>query len=282
MSEAPFRVEIEDQVATVTLSRPDYSNSLTGEFWDQFPIALEKTWDASAVRAIVLAGDGKHFCSGIDTAFISKMVVPPAAEAGRQRVRVFIIGRKMQAVITSIANTPVPVIAAAQGACLGAGLDLFTACDLRYCTADAFFAIQEIQVGVADDIGALQRLPRLIPDGIAREMAFTGRKLTADRAKAFGLVSEVFETTEAMQLAVAKVAKEIAAKSPLAVWGSKQMLNYNYGHTTDDALHHAIMCGAAIFQPDDVLTSIDAMTQRQQPVYDDLIARPKSFADIGR
>jgi enoyl-CoA hydratase len=153
-------------------------------------------------------------------------------------------------------------------------------CDLRYCTADAFFAIQEIQVGVADDLGALQRLPRLIPDGIAREMAFAGRKLTADRAKTIGFVSEVFESVEVMRTAVAEAAREIAAKSPLAIWGSKQMLNYNEGHTVEDSLLHAIMCGAAIFQPDDVLSSLEAHMSHRTPVYDDLVSAPPSLSDI--
>lgn len=207
------------------------------------------------------------------------MVDPPVGESGRQRVRVSHIVQMFQSAISCLANIRVPVIATAQGACLGAGLDLFTACDLRYCTADAFFAIQEIQVGVAADIGVLQRLPRLIPDGIAREMAFTGRKVTAERAKAIGLVSEVFTSTDAMAKAVAEVAGEIATKSPLAVWGSKEMLNHNQGHTIEDSLRYAVMCGAAIFQPNDVHLGLNNH-RGERPTFEDLMANPESFQDL--
>jgi enoyl-CoA hydratase len=278
--ETTFKVDIADHVGTVTLSRAKFANSLPGEFWEKFPLAINALGGSSSVRTIVLAAEGKHFCSGIDTSFLSKIVTPPPAEAGRQRAHVFFVGQRLQAAIGCVSKVRVPVIAAVQGACLGAGLDLVSACDLRYCSADAFFAVQEIQVGVADDLGALQRLPRLIPDGIAREMAFTGRKLTADHAKTIGFVSEVFESVEVMRTAVAEVAREIAAKSPLAIWGSKQMLNYNDGHTVEDSLLHAIMCGAAIFQPDDVLSSLEAHKSHRVPVYDDLVSAPPSLSDI--
>jgi enoyl-CoA hydratase len=154
---------------------------------------------------------------------------------------------------------------------------MVTAADMRYCSADAFFVIQEINIGMTADVGTLQRLPKLIPDGVAREMAYTGRRMTAQRALEVGLVNEVFPTHEALVEGVLSIAGEIASKSPLAVWGSKEMLTYARDHSVADSLNHIATWQTGMFQPSDMVESFTARAEGREPVYPDLLGNPNEF-----
>ena len=167
-----------------------------------------------------------------------------------------------------------PVIAAIQGGCIGGGVDLVCAADMRYCTEDAFFCIAEINIGMTADVGTLQRLPHLIPQGVARELAYTGRRLSAQRALALGLVNEVFPNHDALIAGVLDVAKEIAAHSPLAVHGSKEMLNYARDHSVPDALNYMAAWQSGMFQPHDMLEEFAAKGDKRAPEFDELPPRP--------
>jgi enoyl-CoA hydratase len=164
----------------------------------------------------------------------------------------------------------IPVLAAIQGGCIGGGVDLISACDARYCTADAFFCIQEINIGLTADVGTLQRLPRLVPEGIVRELAYTGRRLSAARALQVGLVNEVYATQDALLAGVTQIAREIAEKSPLAVWGSKEMLNYTRDHSIEDGLNYIATWQAGMFFGGDMAEAFAAKQAGRAPQFQNL------------
>ncbi len=164
-----------------------------------------------------------------------------------------------------------PVLAAIQGGCIGGGVDLISACDIRYCSDDAFFCIQEINIGMTADVGTFPRLPQLIPQGVVRELAFTGRRLTARESLDVGLVNRVFPSHDALVAGVLEVARAIAERSPLAVWGSKEMLNYARDHSLADGLDYIATWQTGMFQPTDMLEAFAAKSEGRPPAYPDLL-----------
>jgi enoyl-CoA hydratase len=183
----------------------------------------------------------------------------------------------LQDSFTALEQARMPVLAAIQGGCIGGAVDMISACDLRYCSADAFFVIQEINLGMTADVGTLQRLPKIIPDGVAREMAYRGNRLGAQRAREVGLVNEVYDTHEDLVAGVLDIAHEIAAKSPLAVWGSKEMINYARDHSVADSLNHIATWQAGMFHPADMIESFSAKADKRDPDFEDLAPPPTSF-----
>ena len=183
------------------------------------------------LRVVVMSSTGKHFCAGMDLSNFSNGVdnIPPEKKPDSARVgeALYRSAKELQGYITNIETIRAPVIAAIQGGCVGGALDMVTACDIRLCTKEAFFCIQEINIGMAADVGTLQRLPRIIPEGKVRDLAYTGRRMMADEAKECGLVNEVYDSHEAMLEAANAMAKEIASKSPIAIYGLKEVLNYS-------------------------------------------------------
>ena len=168
-----------------------------------------------------------------------------------------------------------PVIAAIQGGCIGGGLDLVAACDIRYATAEAFFCVQEINVGMAADLGTLQRLPKLIPDGVARELSYTGRRMEAARAREVGLVNEVYEDAEATLEAALATAREIAAQAPAAIWGTKEAINFTRDHAVSESLEAMATWQAGMFRPQDVQEAMVARRKRRKPEFGDLPPIPR-------
>ena len=275
-----FEYELQDHVAHVSMCRGDDFNTMTKAFWSELPELIDKISDEGKARVIVLSAQGKHFCAGMDLAnfksdgdFLSTDT--KKITQGRRSEAQFRVTRDLQYSISCLEKSRIPVIAAIQGACIGAGVDLITACDIRYASSNAFFCIQEINIGMAADVGTLQRLPYLIPEGILRELAFTGRKLSADEGLKYGLVNAVFDTPDAVIEHALSVAHEIADKAPLAISGVKEVLNYNRDHTVEESLNYNALWNAAMNFSDDMIEAFKSKAEKRDPEYQGLVKRKK-------
>jgi enoyl-CoA hydratase len=280
-----FDLELKDGVARLRMNRPDAFNSMNPDFWRELPQLVDRLSDDGEARVIVLSSTGKHFTAGMDLAVFGQsgdgQDVSDAdrarTEMGRARSQMRQSTKVFQESFNALERARVPVLAAVQGGCVGGGIDMISACDVRYCTDDAFFCIQEINLGLTADVGTLQRLPRLIPDGLARELAYTGRRMPASQAKAIGLVNEVYPDQDAMLSSVMTIAGEIAEKSPLAIWGSKEMLNYTRDHSVEDGLNYIATWQAGMFFGDDMAEAFAAKNEKRKPEFAKL---PKNRRDI--
>jgi len=273
-----FDVTMDGKVAHLQLNRPDSLNSMTREFWSELPAIVRDLDDRGEARAIVISSTGKHFSAGMDLAVFTGGGSIEAGqggggseELGRKRAQFRQVAMTLQDSFTALEKARVPVLAAIQGGCIGGAVDLVTACDMRYASADAFFCVQEINIGMTADVGTLQRLPKIIPDGVAREMAYRGHRLPAARAHQVGLVNEVFDDHESLVGGVLEIAHEIAGKSPLAIWGSKEMLNYSRDHSVADGLNYIATWQTGMFQPTDMIESFSAKADKRDPEFDDLL-----------
>jgi enoyl-CoA hydratase len=275
-----FDVDVVDRVAHVRMNRPDELNTMVREFWNELP-ALVRSLDAGGdVRAMVLSSTGRHFCAGMDLGVFGSgdgAGGDSVGEPGRIRAQLQQRVLMLQESFTAFERARFPVIAAVQGGCIGGGVDMVCAADVRYASADAFFVVQEINIGMTADVGTLQRLPKLIPDGLARELAYTGRRLPAGRAHEVGLVNEVFATHEELVEGALAAAAEIASKSPLAMWGTKEMLLHARDHTVADGLTHIATWQTGMFQPGDMAEAFAARAEDRDPEFPDLLPRPEQF-----
>jgi enoyl-CoA hydratase len=279
MPYSTLEVSLDGPIAHVRLSRPEALNSLTRAFWSELPDALRALDAEGKARVVVLSSTGKHFTAGMDlSVFAGAGVSPPASpELGRAREALRHDVLRLQESFNVIERIRMPVLAAIQGGCVGGGVDMVAACDARYCTDDAFFCIQEINIGMTADLGTLQRLPKIIPSGMARELAYTGRRLPAARAKEIGLVNETYRDHAALLAGVMQVAAEIAERSPLAVCGSKEMLNYARDHSVADSLTYMAVWQTGMFQPADMLESFSAKSEKRSAQFADLAPLKKPF-----
>ena len=266
-----FDVDITDQVAHVRMNRPDEYNSMIAEFWRELPEIVDGISRDASARAIVLSSTGKHFCSGMDLAVFAGGQDDQDAELGRRQVRMRGTAKVLQHTASCLEEARMPVLVAVQGGCIGGALDLATAADLRYCSADAFFVVQEINIGMTADIGTLQRLGKCIPEGVARELAYTGRRMPAQRAYEVGLVQQVYDDHEALVAGVLATAREIASKSPLAIHGTKVAMNFARDHTVADSLDQIATWQAGMFQPGDMVESFTAKAEKREAKYPDLL-----------
>lgn len=273
-----FALTVADHVAHLVLNRPEAMNTMHPQFWRELDAVLTDLHRAPGeARVLVISSTGKHFSAGmsLDT-FGGAITLDDRSAEGRAAI--FDLLTDMQATFTKLETLRLPVIAAIQGGCVGGAVDLVTACCLRYATIDAFFCVQEINIGMVADVGTLQRLPKLVPMAIAKEMAYTGRRLPAARAHACGLVNEVFETQAAMLDGVMQTAREIAAKPPVAIWGSKQALHYARDHSVDDALRQMGWLQGAVWSNAHVREAIVAGKEKRAPAFPEL-APLRSFRD---
>ena len=284
MTYSCFEYELRDHVAHVTMCRGDDFNTMTKAFWSELPELIDKISDAAEARVIVLSSQGKHFCAGMDLANFQDDGEMHGTDAkkvsqGRRSEAQFRVTRELQYTISCLEKARMPVIAAIQGACIGGAVDLVTACDIRYAAKDAFFCIQEINIGMAADVGTLQRLPYLIPEGIVRELAYTGRRFSADEALRHGLINAVFDTHETVIDHALNVAREIADKAPLAVTGTKEILNYNRDHTVEESLNYAALWNSAMNFSDDMMEAFKSKTEKRDPDFQGLVKKRKYFED---
>ena len=284
MAYSCFEYELKDHVAHVSMCRGDAFNTMTKAFWSELPELIDKISDEGKARVIVLSAQGKHFCAGMDLAnfksdgdFLSTDT--KKITQGRRSEAQFRVTRDLQYSISCLEKSRIPVIAAIQGACIGAGVDLITACDIRYASNDAFFCIQETNIGMAADVGTLQRLPYLIPEGILRELAYTGRRFSADESLKYGLVNAVFDTPDAVIEQALAVAREIADKAPLAISGIKEVLNYNRDHTVEESLNYNALWNAAMDFSDDMMEAFKSKTEKRDPDFQDLVKKGKYLED---
>ena len=266
-----FDTDISDGIATVTLCRGDELNTMVPAFWDELPRLVREIDASGDARAMVVASTGRHFSAGMDLSVFTGGGGGSGHEVGRVRANLRSNVLHLQETFSCFEKARMPVLAAVQGGCIGGAVDLVTACDMRYATEDAFFCVQEINIGMTADVGTLQRLPKLIPDGVCRELAYTGRRMPAAEAKSVGLVNQVFADHEALLEGVQAVAAEIAAKSPLAIWGTKEMVRYARDHSTAASLDHIATWQAGMFQPADMVESFTAKAEGRDPKFEDLL-----------
>ena len=273
----PFDVEVNNSIAHIRFNRPEKRNSMNEDFWNLFPKEVEGLDDSGETRALIISSTGPHFSSGIDLNMFKDDVVEEQSENELGRSRGYFIQqlKYLQNVANCLEAARFPVIAAIQGGCIGGGIDLVTAADIRLCTKDAFFIIEEINVGLAADIGTLQRLPKIIPAGIAREWAMMGEKVSADRAKEVGLVSSLHDNQEGMLESAFEIAEKLVSKTPLAMWVTKEVLNYSRDHSVKEGLDNVNLWNAATLHKEDVMTTMMSKMQKKKPEYKNL--RDKNF-----
>ncbi len=259
-----------DGIATVTLNRPERANAMEEAMWHEIRRAMEWADATTEVRVVVLRGAGKHFTSGIDLAMLGSIAAHiEDADDARRREKLRRLILDLQDTLSSIERCRKPVIAAIHGACVGGGIDLITACDLRYCSADAKFTVKEIDVGMTADVGTLQRLPRLIGEGMARELAYTGRFVDGAEAKEIRLVNRCFANKEELEDEVMELARVIAAKSPLAIRGCKEMITYARDHSVADGLNYIATWNAAMLLSADLHEAARANAEKRPPAFRD-------------
>lgn len=271
-----FEVTIENKIAHIKMNRAEVRNNMNRAFWDELPVLIERLDADAAARVIVLSSTGPHFCGGLDISMFGSSDAKEAARdphAARQKGLKFLdTVKRMQNSLSALETCRLPVLVAIQGGCIGGGVDLVTAADMRYATQDAFLTIYETKIGMTADVGTFPRLVKLIPEGIVRELAYTGRRMGAEEAHNIGLVNRVFDSHEAMLDAVMEIAAEIAANAPLAVHGCKRAINYARDHTTQEGLDWIGLWNASMLHPEEIMEAMQARGEK----------RPGDFADLPR
>ncbi|TGY89691.1 enoyl-CoA hydratase [Marinicauda algicola] len=266
-----FALSSDGPIARLTLNRPDKRNTMTPAFWRELPEAVGALSDEGRTRVLILEAEGPVFTAGMD---ISVFTNPNALKTDTAALREAFMtaATALQDAFTAFERARFPVIAAMQGPCIGGGVDMICACDLRYATKDAWMRIEETNIAMFADVGTLQRLPKLIPEGIARELAYTGETLSPERAERLGLVNGVFEDETALQQGVMALAGKIAAKAPLAVSGTKRSFLYARDHSVADSLEHAMTLQASLWNPADIMEAFTARSEKRQGEFEALAA----------
>lgn len=275
-----FKVEIEAGVAHIQLKRPDAMNTMTRAFWNELPAIVKHIDDNALARCIVITSTGKHFSAGMELSVFTDGEGVTEERSGDRHVAGESFRRHvhyLQDTFTCLDKARMPVIVAIQGGCIGGAVDFVSACDIRYATADAFFCIQEINIGMTADVGTFPRLCKLIPEGWVRELAYTGRRLPAARARDIGLVNETFDTHEALVAHAFATAREIAEKSPLAVAGSKVMINYARDHTIADGLDYIATWQTGMFAGSHMAEAFKAKMEKRPADFPDLLPLKKKM-----
>lgn len=267
-----LKVERDGPVAHIVLDRPDKANSMTPDFWADLPRIVDALGRDESVRCAIVSGEGRHFTGGMDLAAFASLAALFEKEPGRAAYAMRDLILSLQNSFNALERARFPVIAAIHGACVGAGIDMITACDLRLASSDAYFAVEEIHIGMAADVGTLQRLPKLIAPAVAAELAYSGRRFQAAEAREIGLVSAVHADKDAVLGAARELALSIAAKSPLAIAGIKRNLAYARDHSVADGLDYIATWNAGMLRPGELMAAVQAKMTRQQAEFADLLA----------
>jgi enoyl-CoA hydratase len=275
-----FDLKLQDDIAHIILNRPEKRNSMCPEFWQELPEIIRDIDQNARARVIVISSTGPHFSSGLDVSSFSN--VNQTAEETDKKTRQLQSGTAfyqnvlfMQESFNAIEECRLPVLAAIQGGCIGGGVDLVTACDIRYASADAFLTIFETNIGMTADVGTFPRLVKLIPEGHVREMAYTGRRVTAQEAKTMGLINEVYDDHDQMIKAVLSIAADIASKAPMAVYGCKKMITYARDHSTADGLDYIAIWNASHFKIEEIQEAMIANKEQRPGEFVSLPKRQK-------
>ena len=276
-----FDVSIENNIAHICLNRPEKRNSMIPSFWEDLPTVVRKIDSNSAARVIVISSSGPVFTAGMDLNAFTPKGNMSQEDVKRERIRhgaaFYDSARSTQDAFNALEACRLPVLAAIQGGCVGGGLDMVTACDMRYCTADAFFTIFEVNIGMTADVGTFPRLVQQMPEGLVRELAYTGRRMPAEEAFSTGLVNRIFNNHEEMLAGVLDIAAEIASKAPLAVYGCKHLINYSKDHSTADTLDYIAIWNASFLQIPEMQEAMIANAEKRQGEFVALPTRQKSF-----
>ncbi len=260
-----FRIERDGHVATLWLDNPERRNAMGPAFWDGLPAIMQELSDDPGVRAVVVAAKGPHFTTGLDLKAFGAGVGGEGASEAARRWGLRRTIKRMQGSITAVADCAKPVIAAVHGYCIGGGIDLITACDVRLAAADAVFSVRETKIAIVADVGTLQRLPGIVGDGHVAELAFTGKDISAARAKEIGLVNDVLPDAEAVAAAARAMAAEIAANSPLAVQGTKAVLRAARAQRVAQGLDYVAVWNSAFFPSNDLMEAMAAFVEKRPP-----------------
>jgi len=259
-------VEQSAHVATLWLDNAERRNALGPPFWEDLPALMRQLSDDPEVRAIIIAARGPHFTIGLDLkAFGGALGGGEGSSEAARRTRLLGNIKRMQAAITAVADSPKPILAAVQGYCIGGGIDLITACDIRLASADAIFSVRETKIAIVADVGTLQRLPGIVGEGHVAELAFTGKDIGAARAREIGLVNDVLPDPAALAAAVRALAGEIAANSPLAVQGTKAVLRACKGRSVAEGLDYVAVWNSAFIQSNDLGEAMSAFVEKRAP-----------------
>jgi enoyl-CoA hydratase len=267
-----FLRRVEGPVAHLSMNRPDKANGMTQAFWDELPLLVRELDADPAIRVLVISGEGKHFTGGMDLAAFSGIADLAKSEPARGAYALRRLIVKLQDSLSALEEARFPVIAAIHGACLGAGIDMTSACDIRLASADTSFGIEEIHIGMAADVGTLQRMPKLVAPGIVKELAYTGRRFSAEEARAWGFVNSVHGSREKTLEAAFALARDIAAKSPIAIAGVKRAIDYARDHSVSDSLDQIATWNAGMLRPQEMMTALQARMAKKEAVFADLLA----------
>ncbi|UEA58911.1 crotonase/enoyl-CoA hydratase family protein [Gordonia otitidis] len=264
-----FEVEVADKVAEVRLIGPGKGNAMGPDFWRELPEVIEGLDADEEIRAIIITGSGKNFSYGLDLPAMSGLLAPALADNAKAKPRTQFHDTilDMQRAINAVADSRTPVVASISGWCIGGGVDLITAADIRYASDDAKFSVREVRVGMVADMGSLARLPAIIGDGHMRELALTGKDIDAGRAAAIGLVNEVAPTPEASLALARETAAQIAANPPLVVQGVKAVLDHTRSAAVADNLRYVAVWNAAFLPSDDLTEAISAVFEKRDPKF---------------
>ena len=266
-----FDVSIDNGVAHILMNRPEKRNAMIAEFWTELPAIVRDIDENSKARCIVLSSTGPVFCAGIDIGMFQNDIGGTQDKNHPQYGAQFYTNvHRLQASLSSLETCRVPVLVAIQGGCYGGGVDLMTACDMRYGTEDSFITIYEINVGMTADVGTFPRILNHMPEGIVRELAYTGRKMGAEECKSRGLYNEVYADHETMLAAVMKTAQDIASKPPLAVYGCKRAITYSRDHSTADALDNIAVWNMSMLIPTEMMEAMMSSKQKRPGNFQDL------------
>ena len=266
-----FELNVSDNIAHIILNRPEKRNAMIAEFWAELPEIIRDIDENAKARVIVISSTGPVFCAGIDIGMFQNDIGGTQDKNHPQYGAGFYLHVKyLQDALSALEQCRIPVLAAVQGGCYGAGVDMITACDMRYGTHDSFITIYEINVGMTADVGTFPRILNHMSEGVVRELAYTGRNMPAEECKDRGLFNEVYADQNAMLEAVMDIAKEIASKPPLAIYGCKRIITYSRDHSTEDSLDNIAIWNMSMLNPSEMMEAMMSGKQKRVGNFQDL------------